>query len=411
MTESIALETAGQQLRKLDADLTETRRTGDATHAAWTKASKELSELRDRVSHEAGEAYKAATALGPLDTYASDLHELSVLAPGIGQQPGSQATARDLEHAEQTEHAALAAHQAATNAATELSRTRDSTKAEFDKRTATLTDLRTQNAVEYQRELAAIDTQQAALGAGMNIGAAVKGMDANPKAKRALQYAISKRGSTYIFGHEGPNTFDCSGLVLWSYTQPDVGASLPRVANDQYWATRNKPVQVDSLLPGDLLFFATDNSDWHTVHHVGMYVGNGYMVHAPTTGDVVKISPVWWSEFYRATRVFDAVPATSPVPSPPRAPAAATTQPPASSAPPASSQPPASSAPPATTEPPASTPPPSPSTTKTNPAPQTPSESTTSSPSASASPSASPSKSAPTPSGSAKAGNPSPSSS
>jgi cell wall-associated NlpC family hydrolase len=395
MTESVALETAGQQLRKLDDDLTEARRTASATHDASTLAAKELADLRARAGHEAGEAYKAAAALGPLGRFASDIHQLSVLAPGIGQQPGGQATAREVERASETERAALAAYQAAASRADELGRKRDSAKADYDKRNAALTDLRTQNSVAYQRELAAIDVQQAALGAGLNIGGAVKGSEANPKAKAALQHAVDKRGSAYVWGDEGPNTFDCSGLILWSYTRPDVGASLPRVANDQYQATSGKEVQVDSLLPGDLLFFATDKSDWRSVHHVAMYVGNGYMIHAPTTGDVVKISPVWWSEFYKATRVFDAVPAA--IPSPPPSPAATTppaTTPPAKTTPPPTTPPP----PPPTTPPPATppptTPPPPPPTTPppatpppTTPPPATPTSTSTAS-SSSTSPSA-----------------------
>jgi cell wall-associated NlpC family hydrolase len=370
MTESVALETVGQQLRKLDADLTEARLAATATRDTWTKAARELAELRDRVGHEAGEAYKAATALGPLGRLAPDLHQLSVLAPGLGQQPGGQATAREMERAGAAERAALIAQQAAAGKADELTRARDSAKADQTRRSVALTTLRTQNQTAYQRELAAIDAQQAALGAGMNIGAAVKGMAANPKAKLALQHAMSKRGAAYVWAAEGPNTFDCSGLVLWAYTQPGVGASLPRVANDQYFATRNKEVAVDNLLPGDLLFFATDKSDWRSVHHVGMYVGNGYMIHAPATGDVVKVSPVWWSEFYKATRVFDAVGVAGPAPILPPAPVIPPpTTPP--STPPAGSTPP----PPTTPPPPSESKPADPPPSESKPADPPPSES------------------------------------
>ncbi|GII26388.1 hypothetical protein Pme01_59850 [Planosporangium mesophilum] len=396
MTASIALETAGQQLRKLDEDLTEARRTADATKDTWTKASKEVSGLRDRVGHEAGEAYKAATAMGPLDGLAADLHRLSVLAPGIRERPGGQATARDVERAEQVERAANTAYLAALAKADELSRQRDTVKADFDKNTATLTDLRTRNSVAYQRELAAIDAQQAALGAGMNVGGAVNGWMAGPVALRAVAYARSKLGRPYVWGAEGPDYFDCSGLVLWAYQQASGNPNIfPRVANDQYYATRSREVQVDELLPGDLLFFATDRSDWRSVHHVGMYLGNGYMIHAPTTGDVVKISPIWWSEFYRATRVDTPAKTPSPPPAPPATTPPATT-PPATTPP---STPPPSTPP--TTPPgwPPSERPPAPRPTKPSPSPS-PSPSASS---ASASPSTSPSAKA---SGSAAASSP-----
>ncbi len=316
MTESAALEMVGQQLLKLEADTNEAKKAAEAARTAWTKATRELSDLRDKAGHEAGEAYKAATALGPLSGYASDLHQLSVLAPQIGQQPGGQATARDVERAEQIERAADTAHQAAKATADALNGQHAQLKADYDRRNAALIALRTQNAAEYQRELAAIDAQQASLGAGLNVGGAVNGSAANPIALKALEYAKSKLGAPYEWGAQGPVRFDCSGLVLWSYQQAGV-QSLPRVANDQYNATAASSVKIDQLLPGDLLFFATNKADWRTIHHVAMYYGNGYMIHAPTTGDVVKISPVWWAEYYGATRVAPAVPAPTPGPTTP----------------------------------------------------------------------------------------------
>jgi cell wall-associated NlpC family hydrolase len=366
ITDTAAVETVGQQLLKLDADLDEARRNVASAREAWDKATRELSDLRDRAGREAGEAYKAATALGPLDKFASDLHQLSVLAPGLGQQPGGQATARDVERADQLERAAFAAHQSASSRVEALSRQRDTSKAEYDKRNAALTDLRTRNSTAYQQELAAIDAQRASIGATMKIGEAAKGTQAAPEAMKALQAAISKLGAPYVWGDEGPNTFDCSGLVLWSYQQ--VGyTGMPRVANDQYAHTSGMPVKVEELLPGDLLFFATDKADPRSIHHVAMYYGNGYMLHAPTTGDVVKVSPVWWAEYYGATRVYRAAPAPSPAP--PSSTPSKTTAPPtgpgsSSSTPP--STPPSSS----TSAPPSSTPPSSapPSTSTSTPA-------------------------------------------
>jgi peptidoglycan DL-endopeptidase CwlO len=361
MTKSAALETLGQQLLQMDASIAEAKRSADSAHDGWTKAANQLSDLRDQVGHEAGEAYKAATALGPLSGLASDLHELSVLAPGLGQQPGGEATAHDVDRAEQSERAAFTAYQAATASLDELTRQRDSTKADFDRRNAELTDLRTRNSVAYQRELAAIDAQQASIGAGLNVGGAVGGMTAGTIAQQAVAFAKSKLGRPYVWGAEGPDYFDCSGLVLWSYQQAGYN-QLPRVADDQYAATAGRTVTVDKLLPGDLLFFATDKSNWRTVHHVAMYVGNGYMIHAPSTGDVVKISPIWWSEFYRATRVVDAVtapPTPAPTPGPSKSTPPSPPLPrPSSSSPsrPPSTPPPSSPATPS--DPPTSTTPP-----------------------------------------------------
>ena len=116
-----------------------------------------------------------------------------------------------------------------------------------------------------------------------------------------------------------------------------------------------------ALLPGDLIFFASGSS-WQSVHHVGMYLGGGKMVHAPTTGDVVKVSTVWWSRFYAATRVYGAVPslADHPADDPAAEAAGRPTKPPTT--PPATDEPTKPptkppTEPPPTTEPPTEPPP------------------------------------------------------
>ncbi|MGW4677640.1 C40 family peptidase [Micromonospora taraxaci] len=147
-------------------------------------------------------------------------------------------------------------------------------------------------------------------------------MAAHPRALAAVRYALAQLGDPYKWSEEGPDQFDCSGLMWAAYRSPGADYfDLPRVARDQYAATRGRTVPQSALLPGDLLFFASGSS-WTTIHHVGMYIGNGKMVQAPTTGDVVKISAVRWTRLYAATRVIGAVPApivsvpTPPVPTP-----------------------------------------------------------------------------------------------
>ncbi|WP_410660679.1 NlpC/P60 family protein [Amycolatopsis sp. lyj-112] len=103
-----------------------------------------------------------------------------------------------------------------------------------------------------------------------------------PAAAAALAAAKGKLGSAYVWGATGPSTFDCSGLMMWAYKQ--AGLTLPRSSRQQ--STFGAPVQKSELQPGDLVFY------YSPVSHVGMYVGNGMMVHAPTSGDVVKVSPL-----------------------------------------------------------------------------------------------------------------------
>jgi cell wall-associated NlpC family hydrolase len=119
-----------------------------------------------------------------------------------------------------------------------------------------------------------------------------------PYGAAAVAAALSVLGSPYVWGDEGPRTFDCSGLVLWSYQR--AGLVLPRLADDQYFAST--PIPLSDLRPGDLLVYAYDTSDAKTIHHITMYIGNGQMVHAPHTGDVVRVAPVYLTGLYGAAR-------------------------------------------------------------------------------------------------------------
>jgi cell wall-associated NlpC family hydrolase len=107
---------------------------------------------------------------------------------------------------------------------------------------------------------------------------------ATGKALKALQYAFSKLGNRYVYGATGPTTFDCSGLTLRSWQA--AGVSIPRTSQAQYSFTASSRISFENLQPGDLVFF------YPSIHHVGMYVGNGMMIQAPQTGDVVKISDI-----------------------------------------------------------------------------------------------------------------------
>jgi len=94
----------------------------------------------------------------------------------------------------------------------------------------------------------------------------------------AATIAMKYLGVPYLWGGATPGGFDCSGLVMYVYGQ--LGISLPHYAAAQYGL--GSPVPRDQLQPGDLVFF-------DGLSHVGIYIGGGQMVHAPQTGDVVKI--------------------------------------------------------------------------------------------------------------------------
>ena len=120
----------------------------------------------------------------------------------------------------------------------------------------------------------------------------------NATVSTAIAAARTKLGDPYLWGGTGPDAYDCSGLTQFAYGA--AGIALPRVAADQ-WRVGAR-VDLAHLLPGDLLFWATDPGNPATIHHVAMYLGAGMMIAAPHTGDVVKIQPVYMNGFFGATR-------------------------------------------------------------------------------------------------------------
>ncbi len=111
----------------------------------------------------------------------------------------------------------------------------------------------------------------------------------------AIAYAYAQLGKPYQWGGAGPFSFDCSGLVMMAWGA--AGVWFPHLAQDQYDMTQRIPLS--QLAPGDLVFFGTlDN-----VSHVGIYVGGGEMIDAPSTGNVVRVESIYWSDLLGAGRV------------------------------------------------------------------------------------------------------------
>jgi cell wall-associated NlpC family hydrolase len=119
-------------------------------------------------------------------------------------------------------------------------------------------------------------------------------------AQAALHAAESQIGKPYQWGAAGPNTYDCSGLVMWSYDQ--VGVQLDHWTGDQW--NEGAHVSRAQLRPGDLVFFARNTSDPATIHHVGMYVGGGEMVDAPYTGVDVRYDSAFRPDYIGAVRPY-----------------------------------------------------------------------------------------------------------
>ncbi|MCU1623135.1 MAG: hypothetical protein JWL79_1980, partial [Frankiales bacterium] len=109
-----------------------------------------------------------------------------------------------------------------------------------------------------------------------------------------------ENGPTYGFAQgAGTRGFDCSGLTLFAYAH--AGIHLDHYTGSQWNEGKRISSRAD-LLPGDLMFFANDTSDPSTIHHVAIYIGNGKMIEAPFTGEVVRVSSADRSDFIGGTR-------------------------------------------------------------------------------------------------------------
>ena len=111
-------------------------------------------------------------------------------------------------------------------------------------------------------------------------------------AQIAVDTALAQQGKPYVWGGAGPNSYDCSGLMQYAYGA--AGIALPHSSSMQ--STMGTPVAYGDLQPGDLVFFYTP------VSHVGMYIGNGQMVHASTYGQPVKVVSMAYMPGFNSAR-------------------------------------------------------------------------------------------------------------
>ena len=174
--------------------------------------------------------------------------------------------------AKQVDQAAKAAQQAAAAQEVAANKAEAAEKAATDKDTDKDTDK-----AAAKTDATAAESESAGSSAG----------------SRALAFARANIGKPYRYGAAGPNAFDCSGLVLSAFKK--AGVRLPRTSSAQ--SRVGTPVRRDQLQPGDLVFF------YSPVSHVGIYIGDGKIVHASTSGEPVKVSKMGARPFHNARRI------------------------------------------------------------------------------------------------------------
>lgn len=194
---------------------------------------------------------------------------LDVLAKDNNDAVKAVASAR--QQAETAERAAQDARNRAVQAEADAARIAE----DLDQKTKAMQD-QIAKARQRYNELSSADRDSLKSDGETGVGS-IAGAGA---AVAAVNAALSKQGSSYVWGAKGPSTFDCSGLTYWAYKT--AGVTIGGSTKTQVGEGRS--VSASDLKPGDLIFY------YSPVSHVAMYIGNGKAVHAPTEGDVVKVA-------------------------------------------------------------------------------------------------------------------------
>ncbi|MEU8249799.1 C40 family peptidase [Nonomuraea sp. NPDC048916] len=322
---SAALATAEARLHDLAADaerlveayngelvrLRQAREALTLARARLTAADIELERARAAVAVLAAQSYGGFDLRSPAIIMISDagdadgyLHRASTLEQLGGERAYILSRMRDAQEVSSilriqaanayTEHEAVAerAEQAQAAAAQAVARQRADTKelqAERDqlrRRVEAARGRAERLARRRQEALQQVGYSDALRGTGSLMGDV------------AANWALTQLGKPYVWAADGPSSYDCSGLTMRAWEQ--VGVRIDHWTGTQW--TSGPHIPLDQLRRGDLLFFGYVPGDPDTIHHVGMYVGNDLMIHAPQTGDVVRIASMWRPDLVGATR-------------------------------------------------------------------------------------------------------------
>ncbi|WP_206509706.1 C40 family peptidase [Rhodococcus sp. BGS-1C] len=266
-----------------------------ANQDALTRAQQALAELKPAMDKVANVNYQGGRTNRLFAVMVSDspqqlLDQMSAL------DIISAETTRQVEQFKQASADAAAA-QEASQAAVDLARTAaEQARVVSDDLQAKQSQLQEQTAEVVASYNALSGAEQAELAGsplpeGFDLSKLLSGLVPG-SSSGALQAGLTQVGKPYSWGAAGPDGFDCSGLVVWSYKQ--VGKTLPRSSQAQ--AAGGTPVDQKDLQPGDLVLFYPNAS------HVGLYAGNGNVLHASTYGVPVKVQSMASYPFYGARR-------------------------------------------------------------------------------------------------------------
>ncbi|MEO3874223.1 C40 family peptidase [Nonomuraea sp. B12E4] len=312
------LATAQSRLDQLAAEVERLVEAYNGEVVRLRQAEESHAQARARLAAAEAEAERARrdvallamedyTGLGPMDPVvgmvldrgSADgfLHRASVLGHLRGERTAILARMRAAQEVAAILRTQAANAYAAQQAVSELARqAKTAAEAAVARQSAETRGLRAQ-AARLERRLDAARGHAQRLASKR--AAAVSGLTGgSTMGDAAANWALTQLGKPYVWAADGPDTYDCSGLVMRAWEK--VGVRLDHWTGTQW--TSGPHIPIDQLHRGDLVFFGHISDDPGTIHHVGIYVGRGQMVHAPQTGDVVRVAPIWRGDLVGATR-------------------------------------------------------------------------------------------------------------
>jgi cell wall-associated NlpC family hydrolase len=292
-TASHQLEVVSEQVNEARVELSGQQAAAQRADRVSAQAQARNAAMREQVRQIARAAYTTGdvsrldvmlTSKSPRDL----LSQMGTLDAIAGHQ------ADVLRQTSQTAREARLARAEADRAATKAKKTLDTVTAKQAQLKAQISDYK----AEYARLTAVQQRVVSRQVAGQAVQAPAAAVMAAPvaassqAAQIAVQTALAQVGKPYVWGASGPDAYDCSGLTMYSYAA--AGVALPHSSSAQ--SGMGIPVSRDQLQPGDLVFF------YSPVSHVGMYIGNGQMVHASTSGQPVKVASLDSMGSYNSAR-------------------------------------------------------------------------------------------------------------
>ena len=290
-------ESATERFNESRNELKEVRRQLDALKAKVKRERREMREILGAVDDLARAAYTS----GGLDTslqvlLSEDPNEFLAQAAALdavqrGQASALRKTATARLRLAQSEAAVLDKEARAKDLRDRMKESKAEAKdrlAEAERVLANLEEKERQRLAQLAREEREAARAAAALAAAQ-LNSSGGGFTGSGRAAKAVTYALSQVGDRYVAAAAGPSSFDCSGLTMTAWRQ--AGVSLPHYSRSQYSVTRRVPLS--QAQPGDLVFYFGRGT-----HHVGMYIGNGKMVHAANPREGVVVTNVlgpWYS--------------------------------------------------------------------------------------------------------------------